>query len=247
MDRRTISTILLLLAVLLGTSQTPRRRLVLAVPPVLAQTEASPQAAEVGAASLTRNFYFVFDGSGSMGEALNQRCTGDKRFQSRLAGAKWAVEKFMPHVPDAVNLGLWVFDTHGNSERVVLGPGNREQFLSAIQKISAGRKTPLTESIAQGVDRLVRQREKQLGYGEFRLIVITDGEATGQPLPQAVQYARAQRIPIYTIGLCLGEAHQLRQYSVSYRAADSIEALRRGLEEMLAETQGFDPQTFPGQ
>jgi hypothetical protein len=246
MDRRTISAALLFLTVILGTSQAPPQgHLPLAVPAVLAQ--APPQTAEGGEASLARNFYFVFDGSGSMGEALNQRCTGDKRFQSRLAGAKWAVEKFMPHVPDAVNLGLWVFDAYGNSERVALGPGNREQFLSEIGKISAGRKTPLTEAITQAVDRLVRQRDKQLGYGEFRLIVVTDGEATGQPLSQAVQYARAQRIPIYTIGLCLGETHALRQYSVAYRAADSIEALRRGLEEMLAETQGFDPQTFPGQ
>jgi len=97
------------------------------------------------------------------------------------------------------------------------------------------------------VNRLVQQRDAQLGYGEFRLIVVTDGEATGRPLPQAVAYAREQRIPIYTIGLCLDAAHELRKYSVSYRAADSIAALKRGLEETLAETPMFDPQTFPGQ
>jgi uncharacterized protein with von Willebrand factor type A (vWA) domain len=144
-----------------------------------------------------------------------------------------------------VNLGLWVFDAHGNSEQVPLGAENRAQFLAAMQQTKAGGKTPLTESIVQGVNQLVRQREKQLGYGEFRLIVVTDGEATGLPLPQAVQYAREQHIPIYTIGLCLGEAHELRKYALSYRAADSIEALRRGLEETLAETNMFDPQTFP--
>jgi hypothetical protein len=96
------------------------------------------------------------------------------------------------------------------------------------------------------VNRLAQQRDRQLGYGEFRLIVVTDGQATGRPLPQAVNYAREQRIPIYTIGLCIGEKHDLRQYSVSYRAADSIEALRRSLEETLAETSVFDPQTFSG-
>jgi Ca-activated chloride channel homolog len=222
----------------------------LAVAPVAtaqSQPDMQHQATPAGEASLTRNFYFIVDGSGSMSEALNKQCQGDKRFGSRLEGAKWAVEQFIPLVPRDVNLGLWTFDANGNSERLPLGPESRAQFLTAVQKIKAGGRTPLTESIEQGVNRLVQQRDKQLGYGEFRLIVVTDGEATGRALPQAVAYARERRTPIYTIGLCIGAQHELRQYSVSYRAADSIEALRRGLEETLAETNVFDPQTFPGQ
>ena len=210
------------------------------------QTEAPRQATEVGAASLTRNFYFIFDGSGSMSESLNKQCKGDQRFGSRLEGAKWAVEQFLPLMPHDVNLGLWVFDSYGNSERVLLGSDNRDKFLAEVQKTKAGGNTPLTESIEQGVNRLVEQRDKQLGYGEFRLIVVTDGQATGRPLPQAVDYARERHIPIYTIGLCIGEKHELRKYSVSYRAADSIEALKHGLEETLAETNVFDPKAFPG-
>ena len=204
------------------------------------------QTAVAAEASLTRNFYFIFDGSGSMSESLTKQCKGDKRFGSRLAGAKWAVEQFLPLVPHDVNLGLWVFDTNGNSERVALGPDRRSPVLVEVKKIRAGGKTPLTESIEQGVNRLVQQRDQQLGYGEFRLVVVTDGEATGRPLPQAVAYARERRIPIYTIGLCLSTDHTLRKSSVSYRPADSIEALKLGLEETLAETNIFDPQTFPG-
>jgi Ca-activated chloride channel family protein len=211
------------------------------------QIDTPRQAApEVGVASLTRNFYFIFDGSGSMAEALTRQCTGDRRFGSRLEGAKWAVEQFLPLVPRDVNLGLWIFDADGNRERVPLGPDNHRVFLTEVRKTRASGNTPLTESIEQGVKRLVQQRDQQLGYGEFRLIVVTDGQATGRPLPQAVNYAREQRIPIYTIGLCIGEKHELRKYSVSYRAADSIEALKRGLEETLAETSVFDPQTFSG-
>jgi Ca-activated chloride channel homolog len=210
------------------------------------QTEGPRQTTHTSEASLARNFYFIFDGSGSMSESLTKQCKGDKRFSSRLDGAKWAVEQFLPLVPRDVNLGLWVFDTNGNSERVSLGPDSRAPFLVEVKKIRAGGKTPLTESIQQGVNRLVQQRDKQLGYGEFRLIVVTDGEATGRPLPQAVAYARERRVPIYTIGLCLSADHELRKFSVSYRPADSIEALKLGLEETLAETVMFDPQTFPG-
>jgi hypothetical protein len=181
-----------------------------------------------------------------MSESLNRQCKGDKRFRSRLEGAKWAVEEFLPLVPLDVNLGLWVFDSSATGERLALGVNNRDRFLAEVQKIRAGGKTPLTEAIEAGANRLAQQRDQQLGYGEFRLIVVTDGEATGRPLPQAVSYARERRIPIYTIGLCIAAGHELRKYSVSYRAADSIEALKLGLEETLAETHVFDPQTFPG-
>jgi Ca-activated chloride channel homolog len=210
------------------------------------QTEGPGQTTPADEAALTRNFYFIFDGSGSMSESLTKQCKGDKRFGSRLEGAKWAVEQFLPLVPRDVNLGLWVFDRNGNSERVSLGPDSRGPFLVEVKKIRAGGKTPLTESIEQGVNRLVYQRDKQLGYGEFRLIVVTDGDATGRPLAQAVAYARERRVPMYTIGLCLSTDHELRKSSVSYRPADSIEALKLGLEETLAETNMFDPQTFPG-
>jgi len=237
MYRRTISATLLLLVVISTLELRAGAQ---------SQTDASHQVTQVGAASLTRNFYFIFDGSGSMSESLTKQCAGDRRFGSRLEGAKWAVEQFLPLMPRDVNLGLWIFDADGNRERVPLGPGNHETFLTEVRKTRASGNTPLTESIEQGVNRLVQQRDQQLGYGEFRLIVVTDGQATGRPLPQAVNYAREQRIPIYTIGLCIGEKHELRKYSVSYRAADSIEALKRGLEETLAETSVFDPKTFSG-
>jgi hypothetical protein len=237
MGRRAICGTLLLLVVTLTLAL---------VAPAQSQTDVPRQATPGGEAALTRNFYFIFDGSGSMSESLNKQCKGDKRFGSRLEGARWAVEQFLPLVPRDVNLGLWIFDASGNRERVVLGSDNRTKFLTEVQKTRAGGNTPLTESIEQGVNRLVQQRDQQLGYGEFRLIVVTDGQATGRPLSQAVAYARERHIPIYTIGLCLGVEHELRKYSVSYRAADSIEALKRGLEETLAETNVFDPQTFSG-
>ena len=90
---------------------------------------------------MARNFYFIVDGSGSMAESLTKQCKGDKRFGSRIEGAKWAVEQFLPLVPRDVNLGLWVFDTNGNSERVSLGPDSRAPFLVEVKKIRAGGKS----------------------------------------------------------------------------------------------------------
>src|SRR5579872_569123 len=92
--------------------------------PAVSETEPPPPqiagAQEKGQASLTRNFYFVFDGSGSMGE----NCGGDR--VSKIVGAKKALKQFMRIVPTNCDLGLFVFDVHGIREVVPLAPDNRD-------------------------------------------------------------------------------------------------------------------------
>lgn len=193
-------------------------------------------------ASLTRNFYFVFDGSGSMADRPDGSCSGDQRFSSKVEGAKWAVREFVKKVPADTNLGLYVFDGNGHREVVSLGPKNQEEFLKEVNNISASGGTPLAGGIRHGTDQLVGQYKKQLGYGEYRLVVVTDGQADN--IPEASLNAIKYGIPIYAIGLCIGEDHPLRQYALSYRAADSAEDLRRGLEETMAELPSFDIKEF---
>jgi hypothetical protein len=200
-----------------------------------------------GIAQTTRNLYVIFDGSESMNGALGSGCTGDRSFRSKLEGARWALFAFIEQVPADVNLGLYVFDARGRKEVVPLGSGNRDAFRSAVRAVQSDGKTPLGEAIKTGVDRLVQQYKQQLGYGEFRLAVVTDGEANGEvPLTEAAEYAAKFATPIYTIGLCIGADHELRKYSVSYRAADSFEELREGLAETLAEPPSFDATGFAG-
>jgi hypothetical protein len=202
--------------------------------------------ATADAASLTRNLYFVLDGSGSMDEDPATRCPGSNKgnFPTKIAAARWAVGEFLAQVPADDRLGLYVFDRGGQREVVPLGTGNRQQFLAAVKGVYAAGGTPLAEAIITGVDKLAAQREKQLGYGEFRLVVVTDGEATGRRLEDGTEYAIKRRIPIYTIGFCVGRTHTLFRHSVAYRAANSPAELRRGLEETLGELESFDMKTF---
>lgn len=194
------------------------------------------------AISLTKNFYFVFDGSGSMREGLYGSCSGDQSFPTKMEGAKWAVRELMKKVPLDVNLGLYVFDWSGEREVISLGSNNHQNFLKAVDEISASGGTPLAEAIRFGTNQLVKQYQKQLGYGEYRLIVVTDGLA--DDIPDASLNAIKYGIPIYAIGLCIGNDHPLRQYALSYKAADSAEDLRRGLEETMAELPSFDVKEF---
>ena len=195
-----------------------------------------------GQAETTRNFYFIMDGSGSMNERTTRDCGGDQQFRDKMAGAGWAIKKFLENIPADVNIGLFVFDLNGKREVVPLGIANRDKFLKAVDDIQAGSGTPLALAIRYGTDRLIQQYKKQLGYGEFRLVVVTDGKAAG--IPEAALYAAKHGIPIYTIGLCVGSDHPLRHYSVSYRAADNFADLSKGLADTLAELPNFDVTEF---
>lgn len=248
--------LLILLAACLGCScrppQTPPK--VKPMPPLPGGTAPTTAAQRIqiplddknGKADVTRNFYFIFDSSGSMGEAPRKTDRSGKQFVRRIDATKWAVQEFLGKVPDDVNLGLWVFNASGSREVVPLGPAktNRQAFLSAIQTTQPGNGTPLTEAIIAGFDKLVAQYKRQLGYGEYRLVVVTDGEPTGRPLPLAVDHASKYGMPIYTIGVCMNQDHSLRQHSLSYRAADNAEEMAAALEETLAETKTFDVAEF---
>lgn len=195
-----------------------------------------------GVPSVVRNFYFIFDGSDSMTEATDSQCGGDQKFRNKISGAVWALEQFMSSLPEDVKIGLFVFDREGRREVVPLGLGNRDAFLRAIQHVRPGYNTPLAEAIRFGTAQLVKEYKKQLGYGEFRLVVITDGEA--KEIPEAAIFAAQRGIPIYTIGLCVAPNHPLRRFSVSYRAADNFADLASGLSGTLAELPNYDATEF---
>ena len=193
-------------------------------------------------ASLRRNLYFIFDGSGSMKRSTSRDCRGDQRFDTKIEGARWAVREFLNKVPDEIAIGLYAFDKNGREERVPLGIDNRDDFLGALDQVRVGGGTPLAEGIQFGTQQLVGQYKQQLGYGEFRLVVVTDGQA--DHIPEAARLATRYGMPIYAIGLCIGEDHPLRTLAVSYRAADNFADLAQGLEETLAELPNFDVTSF---
>lgn len=207
------------------------------------QAEKTEKAAEElaphGKISLTKNFYFVFDGSGSM----KTLPAGESSGKTKIDGAKWAVLEFLKKVPRDVNLGLYVFDDRGRRQVLPLGPNNRAQFIAAVDNVDAGDSTPLGEAIRQGAEALASQYKQQLGYGEYRLIVITDGDATDS-LDKGVREAQRHKIPIYTIGFDMPGDHELRKHSVSYRAADSAKEVEKALEEAAAELDVFDQTAF---
>jgi uncharacterized protein with von Willebrand factor type A (vWA) domain len=180
-----------------------------------------------------KNYYLIFDGSGSM--------RGEK-----IKTAKEAVKRFIQLIPSDANIGLAAFDSNGSSERAALG-SERDHILAMVDSISVGGATPLGASIDIAHGRFAEQGKKQRGYGEYNLVIITDGQATdGSRLTKAVDaILKKSPIVIHTIGFHIGSGHPLNQPGkIYYKTAYNFEELSQGLESVLAETEEFTVTEF---
>ena len=195
-----------------------------------------------GVASTDRNFYFLFDVSGSM----NEYCARERK----IDGARTAIYQFLEKVPDDVNIGLLFLgvtdNQHGIREVVPLGKNNKEKFREAIDNIEPEGGTPLGNATYWGMQTLIDQYKKQLGYGEYRLIVITDGLASfpSEFREQLEELRRYPFIALYGIGLCIEGDDLLKSHSLSYTDSHDYEELGKALEATIAELEQFDPTEF---
>ncbi len=193
-----------------------------------------------GTTALTmKNYYVIFDGSRSM---LNARCADGS---NKAAVAKKVLKTFVDAVPAQTNLGLLAFDRAGISERIPLAVGNREPFKLALEAIQPDGGTPLKDAMALGFRILHQQAARQRGYGEYTLLVVTDGEASsGQaPAPVVDHILAFSPIVIETIGFCIGNQHSLNQPGRTvYKSANNEAELLQGLEDVLAEAESFQLQ-----
>jgi hypothetical protein len=187
-----------------------------------------------------RNFLLIFDGSGSMQES---KCSGTSR---KIDVAKTAVTAWSRSVPADANLGLYAFCGQGILT-LPLAAGNRDKFMQTIKGIEPGGNTPLAEAVLSAYDSFTEQGRRQLGYGEYTIVVVTDGIANSpSQLQDAVDMILAKTpINIYSIGFCIDSRHSLNQPGRTlYKSADNPEQLQKGLQEVLAESESFDEREF---
>lgn len=191
----------------------------------------------------TANYYFVFDCSGSMGHG----CAGDQK----MKGAKKSLLNFIEKVPTDANIGLLVFgvgEGNGVEEVVPLSPYNdvKDLFINKVKSLKDHGSTPLARATKAGTNKLIEQYKRQLGYGEYRLIIISDGDANDEgQFRKALNYtAKHSFISIYGIGLCMSGDNVLKNYTVMYAEANDYDELEKALEATVSELEEFDISTF---
>jgi Mg-chelatase subunit ChlD len=189
---------------------------------------------------MARNYLLIFDGSGSMSET---DCAVSSR---KIDIAKQAIVAWSKSVPSNANLGLYAFHNNGVLT-LPLTPGNRNEFMQTVDHIIAGGRTPLTGAMQHAYKALTDQGRRQLGYGEYTIVVVTDGIAnSADDLRRAADLILAKTpITIYAIGFCIGTNHSLNQPGRTiYKSADNPVQLEKGLQEVLAELESFDELEF---
>ena len=187
------------------------------------------------------NYMIVFDGSGSMDDPA---CGGSSK---KIDEGKEAVAAFVDAIPDDANIGFYAFDSNGRSIRVGLNTGNKPQVVASINGVQQGSGTPLKTAVRAGYDALTAQAQKQLGYGRYALVIVTDGAASTGEDPTKLVNAIINDTPveIHTVGFCLGDRHSLNQPGRTfYASATSAAEVLKSLEDVLAESADVDVSDF---
>ena len=185
------------------------------------------------------NVVIVLDASGSMKQ--NMRGTKIRKMNA----AKDALKAVLQNVPSSTHIGLLVFSAGNlkNHWAYPLGTRDEAKLMSAIDRPKADRGTPLGEYIKIGADRLLEARKEQYGYGTYRLLIVTDGDANDPELvdryaPQIL----ARGITMDVIGVDMQTDHTLATMAHSYRRANDPASLEQAIREVFAEvsTDGGD-------
>ncbi len=181
-----------------------------------------------------QNVVVVLDDSGSMQQKLR---TNNGRI-SRIEAAKEALSKVVQGLPDDAQLGILLLNNRGrgNTWLVPLGPLSTTAVLPKIAQIRADGGTPLGSQMKAAADALLELRQKQI-YGEYRLLVITDGEASDANLLNAyLPDILSRGLSLDVIGVDMADKHSLESRAHSYRRANDLASFEKALQEIFAES-----------
>lgn len=175
-----------------------------------------------------QNVLVVLDGSGSM----SYRMAGGS---SRMEVAKKAVASMVSKLPADTKLGIVCF---GNTNDWVypLSKIDKSKVASEVAKIQPDGGTPLGQYMKYGADALIELRKKE-HYGDYRLLVITDGEASDVwAMEKNFADILKKGITVDVIGVDMASTHTLANRANTYRNAANPADLAKALESVFAET-----------
>ena len=176
------------------------------------------------------NVLIVLDDSGSM----NEKMAGGTR---RIDAAKSAIVQVLRQFPDDTKLGLMLLNGDKSMQHWAI-PLERLSVVQATRRVEAVKAdggTPLGERMREGADALLQLRDKQV-YGNYRLLIVTDGEANDKKqLESYLPDVLSRGLMVDAIGVDMRQDHSLATRVHSYRRADDATALSKAVEEVFAE------------
>jgi uncharacterized protein YegL len=178
------------------------------------------------------NVVIILDASGSMRKNM-----AGTRIQ-KMDAAKTALKEVLKTVPKHTNIGIRFYSGQKNKHDWVypLGPRDDQKLTISINMIQAGGGTPLGYYIKKGADRLLQEKTRQMGYGSYRLLIVTDGEAQDSELMEKnTPDVLSRGIVMDVIGVEMSQRHTLANKANSYRKANDPVSLKKAIAEVFAE------------
>jgi hypothetical protein len=183
----------------------------------------------------------VLDDSGSMRQPM-QTVKGPR---PKIEVAKQALSGVVRQLPADAQLGIMLLNQNAaaNFWLVPLGKLDKPQAFERIRGLRAEGRTPLGIRLKHAADALLEVRQRQI-YGDFRLLVITDGEASDpEVLEGYLPDLLSRGFSLDVIGVAMTADHSLAQRAHSYRRAADAASLTQALQEVLAEATEADALT----
>jgi uncharacterized protein YegL len=182
----------------------------------------------------------VLDDSGSMRTQLRM----GNAWVPRIEAAKQTLSKVISELPADSQIGILLLNggkkNRGDRWLVPLGPLNTASTLQKIKRINADGGTPLGASMKTAADALLEARDRSI-YGSFRMLVVTDGEASDPDLlANYLPDLLSRGLTLDVIGVDMAGEHSLAQRSHSYRRAANAEDFEKALREIFAESGSTD-------
>jgi uncharacterized protein YegL len=155
-----------------------------------------------------------------------------------MSVAKSALTRVVEQLPEGTKFGLLLMNGSRASQGwlIPLAALDRASALARIDKVRADGGTPLGQSMKTAMDELLALRSK-VPYGDYRLLVVTDGEASDPKvlasyLPDMV----SRGVVVDVIGVDMASEHSLAQRTHSYRKANDAASFEKALTEIFAES-----------
>lgn len=177
----------------------------------------------------------IVDDSGSMKQVMQTT-------QRRIEAAKQALATVLKAVEPGTQVGILALNSTVNGSHwiVPVGAPDPQRWQQPIEKLHAEGGTPLGQWMRQGVDELLALRAKN-PFSTYRLLVVTDGEATdAQLLNELLPDMLSRGINLDVVGVDMQADHSLAQIAHTYRRAGDQAALAQAMQEVFAETRGDD-------
>ena len=184
----------------------------------------------ISSASASDSVVIVLDDSGSMNRIMNGGVP-------RIEAAKKAIKAVLKQFPADTKLGILLLNGDRSKQHwaIPLEHLSVPQATRKMESVIAVGGTPLGDRMREGADALLQLRDKQI-YGNYRLLIVTDGEASdANLLALYLPDVLSRGLMVDAIGVDMQQNHSLATRVHSYRRADDGAALSKALQEVFAE------------